>query len=182
MMMRGRWAAGIKPKDFRWIIADHLAVCERPGGYGSSHRKIRRQEEILWLKANGFTRIVSIMPTEHNLHAYEEFHVPYEHLPIPKNADLKLYLPALYRSFRDAVENGERIMVHCEEVTDYLISIVGGFLLWAKLLENGPQTVTLLEKLSEQTFGNVGRTVITNVLAIEPIDRPFHIRRTSLFK
>jgi hypothetical protein len=70
--MRGRWAAGIVPRNFVWIIQDHLAVSERPGGQTSQHRKVRRQEEIIWLKSQGFTRVVSLLPSPHNLHAYDE--------------------------------------------------------------------------------------------------------------
>ena len=30
--MKGKWAAGISPRTFAWIIKDHLAVSERPAG------------------------------------------------------------------------------------------------------------------------------------------------------
>ena len=70
--MRGRWAAGIVPRNFCWIIKDHLAVSERPGGYAPNHRKVRRHEELLWLRAQGFTRVVSLLASTHNLHAYDE--------------------------------------------------------------------------------------------------------------
>ena len=48
--LRGKWALGIQPRDLIWIIKDQLAICERPGGYGASHRKVRRQEEVIWLR------------------------------------------------------------------------------------------------------------------------------------
>ena len=41
--MKGKWAQGIKPRNFAWIIRDRLAICERPGGYGVNHRRVRRQ-------------------------------------------------------------------------------------------------------------------------------------------
>ena len=53
--MKGKWAQGIKPRNFAWIIRDRLAICERPGGYGANHRRVRRQEEIIWLREQGFT-------------------------------------------------------------------------------------------------------------------------------
>ena len=37
--MKGKWAQGIKPRNFAWVITDQLAVCERPGGYGANHRR-----------------------------------------------------------------------------------------------------------------------------------------------
>ena len=44
--LRGKWALGITPRNFTWFMKDKLAVCERPGGYGDNHRRVRRQEEI----------------------------------------------------------------------------------------------------------------------------------------
>ncbi|MEY2406052.1 MAG: hypothetical protein QOG39_968, partial [Acidimicrobiaceae bacterium] len=28
--MKGKWAQGIQPRNFAWVIKDKLAVCERP--------------------------------------------------------------------------------------------------------------------------------------------------------
>ena len=46
-MAKGKWAQGIQPRQFSWVIKEQLAVCERPGGYGTNHRRVRRQEEVL---------------------------------------------------------------------------------------------------------------------------------------
>ena len=61
--MKGKWAAGIPPRNFTWVIKDRLAVSERPGGFAPNHRKVRRQEEIIWLQVHGFTRIISLLPS-----------------------------------------------------------------------------------------------------------------------
>mgnify|MGYP006157374857 CR=1 FL=1 len=37
--LRGKWALGITPRNFTWVIKDCLAICERPGGYGDNHRR-----------------------------------------------------------------------------------------------------------------------------------------------
>ena len=60
--MRGKWAAGIPPRNFTWVIQDQLAMSERPGGFAPHHRRVRRQEEIIWLRVQGFSRIVSPAP------------------------------------------------------------------------------------------------------------------------
>ena len=73
--LRGRWALGITPRNFTWILRDKLAICERPGGYGENHRRVRRQEEIIWIRENGFGCVISIIPAPHNLHNYEELGV-----------------------------------------------------------------------------------------------------------
>ncbi len=73
--LRGRWALGIKPRHFTWILTDKLAICERPGGYGENHRRVRRQEEIIWIRENGFGCVISLIPAPHNLHNYDELGV-----------------------------------------------------------------------------------------------------------
>ena len=60
--MKGKWAAGIPPRNFTWVIKDHLAVSERPGGFAVNHRRVRRQEEIIWLRVQGFGRVISLLP------------------------------------------------------------------------------------------------------------------------
>ena len=75
MNMRGKWAEGIMPRNLIWIVKDRLAVCERPGGYGPQHRKVRRIEELIWIRRNDFKRVISIIPAAHNLHNYEEFDI-----------------------------------------------------------------------------------------------------------
>ena len=60
--MRGKWAAGIQPRSFTWVYKDILAVSERPGGSTTVHRRVRRDEELLWLKHQGFGRVISILP------------------------------------------------------------------------------------------------------------------------
>lgn len=82
-MPKGKWAQGITPRNFHWVITDRLAVCERPGGYGDSHRKVRRQEEIIWIREQGFHHVVSLSASPHNLHNYDELGVKWLHRPFP---------------------------------------------------------------------------------------------------
>ena len=44
---------GLEPRGFRWVIKDRLATSERIGGYGFQHRRVRREEEIIWLTEQG---------------------------------------------------------------------------------------------------------------------------------
>ena len=87
--MKGKWAQGIAPRNFAWIIKDQLAVSERPGGYARNHRRVRRQEEIIWIREQGFTRVISLLASPHNLHAYEELDVAWEHVPMGPHADIR---------------------------------------------------------------------------------------------
>ena len=102
--LRGKWALGITPRNFTWFMKDKLAVCERPSGYGDNHRRVRRQEEIIWLRENGFGCVVSIIPATHNLHNYDELGMPYLHRPFTGTDDLGMWLKAFYTEINMLLE------------------------------------------------------------------------------
>jgi hypothetical protein len=158
--MRGKWAAGIEPRNFAWVIRDKLAVSERPGGYARNHRKVRRQEEIIWLREQGFTRIVSLLASPHNLHAYDELGITWAHYPFPPHADARDVLPGLYADLRTWLAAGERVLVHMEELGDRLMGVVAGYLLWSAMLQSGPQAITALEQLVHRQMGPLGRELV----------------------
>lgn len=158
--MRGKWAQGIPPRYFTWVIKDRLAVSERPGGYARNHRKVRRQEEIIWLREQGFSRIVSLLPSPHNLHAYDELSMPWSHFPFGTHTEPKPVLEELYPSLRRWMAEGERLLVHQEEMGDRLMGIMGGYLLWNKMLDNGPKAVAVLEQLLHRQMGPPGRELV----------------------
>lgn len=159
--MKGKWATGIIPRNFVWVLKDKLAVCERPGGYARNHRKIRRQEEIVWIRNQGFARIVSLLPSTHNLHAYEELGVPYEHVPLAPGADRAAVLAELYPRLRAWLAAGDKIVVHQEELGDVVMGVMAGYLLYAKLLESPPQAIAILEELAHRPMGAAGRELVT---------------------
>jgi hypothetical protein len=158
--MKGKWAKGIPPRFFAWIIMGQLAVSERPGGYSRNHRQVRRKEEILWLKSEEFTRVVSLLPSPHNLHAYDELEVPWSHLPFGTHDDPAVVLPDLYRQIREWLGGGERVLVHSEEINDRLMGVVAGYLRWAGMVSSGPQTIAVVEKLLHRQMGPAGRELV----------------------
>ncbi len=158
--MRGKWERGIQPRNFAWIIRDQVAVSERPGGYARNHRKVRRHEELLWLRNQGFTRIVSLLPSPHNLHAYDEHGMPYTHLPFGPTADTRATLVDVYTQLRTWLVAGERILVHQEELSDRVMGVVGGYLLYAGLIDAGPQAITVVEQILRRQMGPPGRELV----------------------
>lgn len=158
--MRGKWERGIEPRHFSWVIKDRLAVSERPGGYARNHRKVRRHEEILWLRNQGFNRIVSMLPSPHNLRAYEELDVPWSHIPFDVHSDPRQVLSELYPKLKDWLAAGERLLLHQEELGDRVMGVVAGYLLWARLVEAGPQATTVVERILKREMGATGRELV----------------------
>lgn len=164
--MRGRWAAGIVPRNFCWIIQDRLAVSERPGGQAPHHRQVRRHEEILWIRGQGFDRIVSLLPSNHNLHAYEELGVTASHFPVPAHADVEPVLAELYPALHGWLRSGERILLHYEEMGDRLAGVVAGFLCWSGLLREPPRAIAAAEQLMRRQLGAAGRGIVAQAVLI----------------
>ena len=158
--MRGKWAAGITPRNFTWVIGDKLAVSERPGGYGANHRKVRRQEEIIWLREQGFTKVISLLPSPHNLHAYDELGMPWAHIPFPTHADAHVVLAEIYTQLQGWLAEGERLLIHQEELGDRLMGVLAGYLRWTGMIDSGPKAVAVIERLLGRQMGPPGRELV----------------------
>lgn len=173
--MKGKWAAGIPPRNFTWVIKDRLAASERPGGFAPNHRKVRRQEEIIWLQVQGFTRVVSLLSTSHNLQAYEERSLPSVHFPIPAAGDVRPQLLDLFRDLHARLAGGERLLIHQEELGDRVSGVIAGYLLWSGRLPNGPQAITVLEHMVGHPMGPPGRELVAFATEL-PSPRPGRVR------
>lgn len=158
--MRGKWERGIEPRYFCWVIRDKLAVSERPGGYARNHRKVRRHEEILWLRNQGFSRVVSLLPSPHNLHAYDEVGVTWSHFPFTGGAESRAAVLELYTALRAWMADGEKLLLHQEELGDRIAGLVAGYLLWAGLIDTGPHAVTVVEQILKRQMGPQGRELV----------------------
>jgi hypothetical protein len=164
--MKGKWAKGIEPRFFIWVIKDRLAACERPGGYARNHRKVRRMEEIIWLQQHDFTRVVSLLDTPHNLHAYEEMGMPFLQVPLgPAGGDLAVLLPEVYSTLADLLDDpDERILIHLEEFGDRLLGVIAGYLLYTGQVETGPMAISVVERLTQRQMGPPGREIVSVTL------------------
>ncbi len=161
--LRGKWALGITPRNFTWIIKDRVAICERPGGYGDNHRRVRRQEEIIWLRENHFDFVVSIIAAPHNLHAYDELHMPFRHRPLSGADDLDAWLRVFYTELRDLINKEAKIVIHAEEVGDRLVGIMGGYIRWSQMLEESSQAIQITEHISGRQLDTWSRELILRV-------------------
>lgn len=162
--MSGRWAGGIVPRNFSWVLKDSLALSERPGGTYMTHRSTRRHEELLWIDREGFSRVVSLLSTPHNLHAYEQQGLAFAHLPVdPADARLSQVLEDLYTCLRGWLSAGEKVLVHHEQVGDVVLGVAAGYLLWSGRLESTTQAVTIVERLVRRRIGSSGRSLVAAV-------------------
>lgn len=159
--MRGRWAQGLEPRGFCWIVTDRLAASERPGGFARNHRKVRRQEELIWLVGHGFTHILSLLESPHNLHAYEEAAIPYEHIPLGRHDDWPQSLSLIFATLKKWLDDpAERVLIHHEEFGERLLGVLAGFLLFEGVVDQGAHAAVMMEKVTGRELGAPGREVI----------------------
>jgi hypothetical protein len=158
--LRGKWALGITPRNFTWIIKDKVAVCERPGGYGDNHRRVRRQEEIIWLRENNFDYVVSIIGAPHNLHAYQELSMPHLHRPLTGADDIDAWLRTFYPEVRDFISGDKKVVIHGEEVGDRIFGIMGGYVRWSEMIDDPAQVIQVMEQIGGRQLDPWSRQLI----------------------
>ena len=56
--------------------------------------------------------------------------------------------------------HGTKVIVHGEELGDRLIGLVGGYIRWAGLVTDGPQSITLIERISGKQLDPFGRSLV----------------------
>jgi hypothetical protein len=165
--MKGKWAQGIQPRNFAWILKDKLAVCERPGGYGTNHRRVRRKEEILWIREQGFSVVISFIPSPHNLHNYEELGMPWRHRPFASTDDPRMFLQAVLPELRQLMADHQKVLVHQDELSDRVSGTMAAFLVWTGAVTEAPEAVTIVERLVHRQLGPLGREMVGIALELK---------------
>jgi hypothetical protein len=122
-----------------------------------SHRKVRRQEEIIWLRENGFGVVISLLAAPQNLAAYSELGVRWSHHPVPTIGDQRAALTALFEELAALQRDGEVVLIHDDELGDRTIGIVAGYLTWAGRLPDAPSAMSVVERLFGRPLGPEGR-------------------------
>jgi hypothetical protein len=142
------------------VIKDRLAVCERPGGYSTNHRRVRRQEEIIWLREQGFTCVISLLASPHNLHNYDELGVRWLHRPFNPAEAPRETLHQLYPELRQLLASNGKIVIHRNELGDAVAGLVAGYLVWSSMVPTGPRAISIIEQICHRQLGPVGRELV----------------------
>ena len=161
--MRGKWAAGIEPRGFTWVYKGILAVSERPGGSTAVHRRVRRDEELLWLKHQGFARVVSILPVMQNMDAYLEHGLSASHYALRGGPQQRDVLEACYLDLANSMCLHVAVLLHSDDVSDRLLGVLAGYLVWSRKVETGPASIALIERLFRRSLGPEGREILMSL-------------------
>ncbi len=139
--------AGLKPNDFYWVIEGKLAVSECIGGGGLTSRKIRREEEIQWLKSQGINAIFSLLDSDFNLKNYQEVGFRTYHFSLSDNApDESIKL--IFKAIKEALSDKDiKLLIHREYLDEEVPGILAGYLIYSKILEDPILARTILERI-----------------------------------
>ena len=150
---------GLEPREFTWVIAGRLAVSERIGGYGFQHRRVRREEEIAWLQANGVTAVLSLLDSNQNLAAYEAAGFSYGHQPL---VDLESEtVTAVFEAIHSMLDMpGTVLLVHRDIIDDPLAGLLAGYLVHSGLIEDPIVATAAIQEILKRPLGPDARSII----------------------
>ncbi len=152
--------AGLEPRGFKWVIAGRLAISERIGGYGFQHRRVRREEEIIWLAEQGVNTVVSLMPGNQNQAAYEGATLRFFHYPIEDDLE-RSEVDKVFAVLDEALDfPGASVLVHRELIGDLLVGLMGGYLVHSDLIKDPIVATSVIQEISGRPLGPEGRSLI----------------------
>jgi len=152
--------AGLEPRGFKWVIAGRLAVSERIGGHGFQHRRVRREEEIIWLAANGVNTVVSLLPGNQNQAAYELAGFDYFNHALVAGLEVG-QIGEVFTVLDKALVRSEAVaLVHRDIIDDTVVGILGGYLVHAGLIEDPILATSIIQEITGRALGPEGRRLI----------------------
>jgi hypothetical protein len=153
--------AGLEPRGFRWVIAGRLAVSERIGGYGFQHRRVRREEEIIWLKEQGVNTVLTLLPGNQNQAAYEAANFVVWNVPIDGELEEDEDVVAIYEQMDAALgPRGSSVLIHRDIIDDTVVGLLAGYLVHSSLVEDPIVATSVIQEIVGRPIGPEGRRLI----------------------
>ena len=151
---------GLQPKHFVWIVPRRLAASERPGGQGKVHRRVRRDEELAWIRQSRITRVLSLLGSVHNIDAYAAAGITAAHIPVERPTDALEKQSEIYSWLDDVLSSpAEAVLVHLDDFNDILCGVLAGYLVHSGMVPSGPVAVALVERITSRPLGPEGRQI-----------------------
>ncbi len=154
-----------EPMTYAWLIPERLAVAERPGGGGRSHRRLRRDGELAWWAAHGVTTIVSGMRTRHGLleAGLAGFRICWHPLVAPEQAAREAQ--ALVADVRTHLEREEgAVLVHVDRPGEWLAGVDAALRMGFGLARTRPDALAQAAG-DGLPLGDVARAIVDGAVA-----------------
>jgi hypothetical protein len=142
------------------VIAGRLAVSERIGGYGFQHRRVRREEEIIWLIEQGINTVLTLLPGNQNQAAYESAAFRYYNFPIEVDIEPE-EVGEVFTVMEGALApHGASLLVHRDLIDDTVVGILGGYLVHGGLIDDPIVATSVIQEIAGRALGPEGRRLI----------------------
>jgi hypothetical protein len=151
---------GLEPRGFRWVIKDRLAVSDRIGGYGFQHRRVRREEEIIWIKDHGINSIMSLLGSNQNSLAYTGAGLSSASYEVPDDLEPEDAEP-VFKVLAKVLEPEDAIvLVHRDTIDDTLGGLLAGYLIYCGMLDDPIVATDVIQRILGRAIGPEGRRLI----------------------
>ncbi len=153
---------GLQPRDFVWVIAGRLAISQRIGGHGIQHRRIRREEEIVWLKNEaGVNTIISLLEGNQNVSAYEDAAITVVNEPLLADYDVDDDIERVLDRLHSALSQPRAtVLLHRDTVDDTLAGILAAYLIYSKMLDDPIKASVVIQEILGRPLGPRARAMV----------------------
>jgi len=157
----GKKVTGLEPRGFRWVITGRLAVSERIGGYGFQHRRVRREEEIAWLREHGINAVLSLLPANQNQAAYQAAGFSFYTHPVEGALEDRACVTRVFEAMDEALRpKGAAVLIHRDTIDDLLGGLLAGYLVHSRLVRDPVVATDVIQKIVGRPIGPEGRRLI----------------------
>jgi hypothetical protein len=153
-------STGLEPRGFRWVIKDKLATSERIGGYGFQHRRVRREEEVMWLQDHGINSVLSLLPAQQSTSAYESVGLRFSWYRVEDNIEPE-NTTGVFDALASSLEPADAVvLVHRDTIDDTLAGILAGYLIHTQLIDDPIVATDVIQRILGRAIGPEGRRLI----------------------
>ena len=151
---------GLEPRNFRWVIKDRLATSERIGGYGFQHRRVRREEEIIWLQDHGVNSVLSLLPAQASTRAFDSVGLKFAWCRVADDIGPEEMRP-VFDALSGALASPEAVvLVHRDTIDDTLAGILAGYLIDTDMIDDPIVATDVIQRILGRAIGPEGRRLI----------------------
>jgi hypothetical protein len=152
--------AGLEPRNFRWVIKDRLATSERIGGYGFQHRRVRREEEIIWLQDHGVNSVLSFLSAQQSTSAFDLAGLKFSWYRVDDDIEPQDMRPVFDALSAVLAPPGAVVLVHRDTIDDTLAGILAGYLIDSHMVDDPIVATDVIQQILGRAIGPEGRRLI----------------------
>jgi hypothetical protein len=95
--------------------------------------------------------VISILPEMQNLSAYFEHGLTASHYALRGGPQQREVLEACYEDMANSMNTNTMVLLHSDEVSDRLLGVIAGYLVWTKKTPTTSTAIALVERLFKRS-------------------------------